>query len=80
MTRGRSARVQTRFRLALLAAAVGLTAIGGTVLATTRQDELAAVRKATAYPRSASPSKFEMGGLCAGLDLHDIIDSIRVVP
>jgi len=40
--------VQTRFKLAFLVAIVGLAAFGGTVLATSTQDELAQVRRATA--------------------------------
>jgi hypothetical protein len=40
--------VQTRFKLALVVAIVGLAAFGGTVLATSTQDELAQVRAATA--------------------------------
>jgi len=40
--------VQTRFKLAFLVAIVGLTAFGGTVLASAPQDELAQVRRATA--------------------------------
>lgn len=40
--------MQTRFKLAFLAAIVGVAALGGTVLATSTQDELAAVRQATA--------------------------------
>ena len=41
--------MQTRFKLAFLAAIVGVAAFGGTVLATpARQDELAQVRQATA--------------------------------
>ena len=38
----------TRFKLALLVAIVGVAALGGTVLATSTQDELAQVRRATA--------------------------------
>jgi hypothetical protein len=40
--------VQTRFKLALVVAIVGVAAFGGTVLATSTQDELAQVRAATA--------------------------------
>jgi hypothetical protein len=40
--------VQTRFKLAVLVAIVGVAALGGTVLATSTQDELAQVRRATA--------------------------------
>jgi hypothetical protein len=40
--------VQTRFKLAFLVAIVGVAAFGGTVLATSTQDELAQVRRATA--------------------------------
>ena len=40
--------MQTRFKLAFLVAIVGVAALGGTVLATSTQDELAQVRRATA--------------------------------
>jgi len=40
--------VLTRFKLALLVAIVAVAAFGGTVLATSTQDELAQVRRATA--------------------------------
>jgi hypothetical protein len=40
--------VQTRFTLAFLVAIVGVAAFGGSVLATSTQDELAQVRRATA--------------------------------
>ena len=40
--------MQTRFKLAFLVAIVGVAAFGGTVLATSTQDELAQVRRATA--------------------------------
>jgi len=57
--------VQTRSKLAILAAIVGVTVMGGTVLAAaTPQDELAQVRKATAQfhrLEAATAAGYELG-------------------
>ena len=57
--------MQTQFKLAFLVAIVGVAAFGGTVLATsTRQDELAAVRAATAQfhrVEAATAAGYELG-------------------
>ena len=58
--------MQTRFKLAFLIAIVGVTAFGGTVLATSTQDELAQVRRATAkYHRieAATAAGYTLGYL-----------------
>jgi hypothetical protein len=56
--------VQTRFKLALLVAIVGVAAFAGSVLATSTQDELAQVRRATAqFHRvdAATAAGYELG-------------------
>ena len=58
--------MQTQFKLAFLVALVGMTAFAGTVLATSTQDELARVRKATAQfhrPEAAIDAGYELGYL-----------------
>ena len=71
--------MQTRFRLALLIAIVGVAAFGGTVRATpTPQDELAQVRRATAQfhrLEAATAAGYELGYL-NGADIRIITGCI----